>query len=518
MDAQKNYKLILNKLGGYLSRLNYSLTVRHALELALMVFIAAVAVSYANREFEIPFFPRGAEAPLIEVEIPRGGITAPATVTQAPAEAPANVQFILNPEHLVAEAANPDDGEQHNGGGTAFESLDYLLGQGFALSGAMYRPEARVYERREEIRQMRSDITAAARESGEQPDFSGLPRLYEYRFAQVALAQTPYAIKPVMDFMLLHYDGRVILADASGRVIDPNFGASGFEVMPVRDWEGRVIFRRRVTVAADDGEEPAVETSYFIYNPGAHAYEPVEFNEAWLNRGPPAGGLEIFRHTNGLWGYRSSYDGQQVITPQFNRAFNFSEGVAAAYRTTWTEWVQIGNRLYFLNENGDVINREFFGIDPHDEDTNPLGFFYFDHGLTRVISKVLSPRMITTIEQREHLIDMNWQEFHTPVDYAIAAYSNGMILLEKDGYFGFMNYLGAWIAQPIYTYARPFCGGVAVIGMADGLLMLIDTRGNIIAPMQYSYIETSEGGIVALYERGAGWTVLSKVRREIPLD
>jgi hypothetical protein len=208
------------------------------------------------------------------------------------------------------------------------------------------------------------------------------------------------------------------------------------------------------------------------------------------------------------------------VAAQYDRAFNFRENTGAAYTTTWTQWVQLGSRLFFHDETGRVLNNDtsFYAPDPTDEETNHLGFYYFDHGLTRVISKRVNLARTASTEQREILVDKNWQEFYTPVDYKIKAYSNGMILLEKDGSFGFMNYLGEWIAQPIYTYAEPFYEGVAVIGMADGKKMLIDTQGNILARMQYDHIANCTGGIIALYEREAGWTILNKVRREIPVD
>jgi hypothetical protein len=93
-----------------------------------------------------------------------------------------------------------------------------------------------------------------------------------------------------------------------------------------------------------------------------------------------------------------------------------------------------------------------------------------------------------------------------------------MILLEKNGRFGFMNHLGEWVAQPVYTYARPFSEGAGVLGMSGGRQMLIDRQGNIIAPMQYDYISNCTGGIIALFENGRGWTMLNKVRRQIEIE
>jgi len=514
MDTQRNYKLILNKLSYKLTKLNYKLIVKQIFELGVMITLTVFAVSYANQAFEIPFFPRDAETNIVAIDITRNTTVRP-TTTEAPTEMPTNVMRVINPEALVADG-EPD--EQNNG--EDFDSLADLAALGFAVSDGVYEPydEERIEERKAEIRQMRAD-------------FSSAPALYEYRFARITPQHTPAntlrAVEPFMDYLLIR-DGvtRVVLADASGRTIDSNFANSELEILKMRDWEGRTVFRKRDIVETDDG--PIVETAYFIYNAESVVYEQIDFNEAWGNRGAdfmypsyygaPNNNLEIFRHTDGRWGFRAAEDGRHVIAPHYNRAFNFSENIAAAYTTDWTEWRQIGSQLYFFDDTGMIINSSFYAPDPIDEDTNHLGFYYFDHGLTRVIEKRIDAWRISTIEQREFLVDTNWREFYTPVDYKIRAYSNGMILLEKDGNFGFMNYLGEWIAQPIYTYAEPFFEGVAVLGMTDGKKMLIDTQGNIIAKMQYDHISNCTGGIIALYERGAGWTILNKVRREIPVD
>ena len=534
MDTERFYKLILNKFSYNLSKLNFKQIIIQALELCLMIILTAAAVSYAKRDFEIPFFPRDAELNTVAIDITRN-TTVAAAETEAPTEPPTNIMLVINPEHLLVEAASPSD-EQADAE-PDFEPLADLAALGFALSDAMYEPynEDKINGRKFEIQRMRADISEAAAESGTAPDYSGVPVLYEYKFAEVIPEHTPVnsqrAVEPFMDYLLIR-DGvtRAVLASAAGKIIDSDFVNSGFEILKMRDGEGRTVFRRTVEVEADEeaGTEAGLVTEYYIYNAGINAYEQIIFDELRGNRGadfmyPSDYGAannnrDIFRGANGLWGYASVETGAQVIAPQYDRAFNFRENVAIAYRTTWTQWVQIGSQLFFFDENGTIINNNFYAPDPIDEETNHLGFYYFDHGLTRVIEKRVNPARTATVEQREFLVDKYWREFYTPVDYKIKAYSNGMILLEKDGNFGFMNYLGEWIAQPIYTYAEPFYEGVAVLGMINGKKMLIDTQGNIVAKMQYDHISNCTGGIIALFERENGWTILNKVRRVIPVE
>jgi hypothetical protein len=521
MDIKNNFKVFLNKL-------NFRLIIEQSLALCAMIILTVFTVSYANQEFEIPFFPRDAESHTVAFEITRN--TERDNTAEVITEVPSNINNIINPEDLIAEAAQ--SGEEPNSE-PEFEALSDLMSAGFAVTDGMYEPynEDKINGRKAEIRQLTAEIRAATAENEEEPDFSGVPGLYEYKFAKVTPERQPInaertdaglpAVEPVMDYLLIRNGDAVILCDASGKIIDANFAASGIEILRMRDWDGRTVFRKPVIV--DTPEGPAGQIEYLIYN--GRAFEPIAYIEEWGNRGaafmyPSSYGARnnnwaIFKHTNNFWGYQSTVHANQTVAAQYHRAFNFSENIAAAYITTWTQWSQLGNRLYFHDTDGRVINRDFYAPDPIDEETNHLGFYYFDHGLTRVISKQVNRAGTSATEQREHLVDKNWQEFYTPGDYKIMAYSNGMILLEKDGNYGFMNYLGEWVAQPIYTYAEPFYEGVAVLGIQGGKKMLIDTQGNRLTNMQYDYISNCTGGIAALYEQGAGWTILSKVRREI---
>ena len=86
-----------------------------------------------------------------------------------------------------------------------------------------------------------------------------------------------------------------------------------------------------------------------------------------------------------------------------------------------------------------------------------------------------------------------------------------MILLERDGLYGFMDYSGKWIAQPIYTDAEAFSEGLAVIGTADGRYGMIDTSGNIVVPFAYTHISSCSDGVIAVYSEESGWHILRKM-------
>ena len=197
----------------------------------------------------------------------------------------------------------------------------------------------------------------------------------------------------------------------------------------------------------------------------------------------------------------------------YDKTFNFSENIGIAYRDEAGKGLQ----LFFLDETGwEIFNSDKY-FAPEEVTANHLGFFYYDHGLTRVIYREIN-RVNWTYVDKEMIIDAYGRQFYVPEDYKIKAYSNGMLLLEKNGYYGYMNHLGEWVGNPIYRYAEPFYEGVAVIGLANGKKALIDTKGNLVLKFKYDAITNCSGGTIAYFERGAGWTVLNKVKKLIEMD
>jgi len=105
--------------------------------------------------------------------------------------------------------------------------------------------------------------------------------------------------------------------------------------------------------------------------------------------------------------------------------------------------------------------------------------------------------------------------FYKNAGYSIVAYSDGVVLLEKKGRYGFLETAtGQWIADPQYTYAEPFCEGLAVIGYADGKRCMIDTEGNVVLPMVYDHISQCSNGTVVAYAEGQGWSIYNKMSAE----
>ena len=85
--------------------------------------------------------------------------------------------------------------------------------------------------------------------------------------------------------------------------------------------------------------------------------------------------------------------------------------------------------------------------------------------------------------------------------------------MERDGLYGYYSTEGRWIAQPIYTFARPFAEGLGVIGFENGIKGVIDTEGNVVIPFDYVEISQVSTGIIAAYSNVSGWNFFAKVTK-----
>ncbi len=208
-------------------------------------------------------------------------------------------------------------------------------------------------------------------------------------------------------------------------------------------------------------------------------------------------------------------NGTAITGYDYYGAYPFHEGRAAV--------VDADGFLYYINRNGTVairtgvIRRDKrlarsvydFYMEPLTDGPESIGFLYFEHGLTR--ARVLSldyynyftDKKMSVINDTDIMIYANGKEFEIPTGYDVIAYSSGMILLKRDGKYGYMSYTGAWIVQPTLSYAEPFYEGLAVIGDGKGNYALIDTKGNFVIPYGvFSYISNASTGVIAAYSGG----------------
>ena len=101
--------------------------------------------------------------------------------------------------------------------------------------------------------------------------------------------------------------------------------------------------------------------------------------------------------------------------------------------------------------------------------------------------------------------------FAIPTGYKLCAYSDGVLLLERNGLYGYMDYTGKWITDPIFIYAKPFYEGLAVVGNSSGQYCVIDTNGDIVLPMAYEYVTECVNGAFAAFSINDGWILFNKM-------
>jgi len=226
----------------------------------------------------------------------------------------------------------------------------------------------------------------------------------------------------------------------------------------------------------------------------------------------------------------NAYDGQRIAFYKygtdltgyiFRQAYNFRDGYAAV---TADENRQ---EMYFISETGRKTlsgyrmylktDYERYVIEswrlPASYGIESIGSLFFDHGYVRVRKQLIDNYAYMTydnirvISDTEILIDRQGREFPIPSGYVLKGYSCGMLLLEKDGRFGFMDYTGSWIAEPVYAAATPFINNLATLTTPDGRVGMIDTQGNIVLSFSYKSITQASSGLVASYHDKNGWQI-----------
>ena len=230
-----------------------------------------------------------------------------------------------------------------------------------------------------------------------------------------------------------------------------------------------------------------------------------------------------YRTDRGFYLFYNPKTNSRSISSHIAYGFNFtSDGLAVVQRTDESEvwiintngraelrgskkWVNIGGadgKHYVIQK---YMLPKTFGIES-------IGCQGFDNGWLRILVQSRTPESDTLTMEKYVLIDKNGKEFAVPTGYSIEGYSDGVLLLQKDGLFGYYSIEGRWIAQPIYTYARPFIQGLAVVGYENGTRGMIDTKGNIVMPFVFTYLSDMSSGQIVGYCEGVGFSVFTVCR------
>ena len=140
-----------------------------------------------------------------------------------------------------------------------------------------------------------------------------------------------------------------------------------------------------------------------------------------------------------------------------------------------------------------------------------IGSLYFDRGYMRLRKVSYDPFQLKEFKvfrvnmDSDVLVDPYGKEFPIPEGYTLKGYSDGILTLERNGVYGYMNVGGTWISEPMYKNAAAFHGGVGVLTRRDGTVGAVDVNGTIIIPFRYSYISNRSDELIAAYSEKGGW-------------
>ncbi len=142
-----------------------------------------------------------------------------------------------------------------------------------------------------------------------------------------------------------------------------------------------------------------------------------------------------------------------------------------------------------------------------------LGAKYPDSGWVMV--RNIKTHKNKVIEDMDILVNtQTHKEFKLQGGLNLISYSNQRLLLQKNDKYGFYAIKGDWITDiNTYTYATPYCEGLAVVGTKEGK-GVIDINGNTVIPFEYAHITECCEGVFIAYSETTGWTAFAKISLE----
>lgn len=163
-------------------------------------------------------------------------------------------------------------------------------------------------------------------------------------------------------------------------------------------------------------------------------------------------GFAMYKNESGKFGYVDT-KGNSAITPRFDRASDFSEGLAA---------VQLGEKWGFIDKEGNIVI--------------PSQFSYardFHEGLA-AISNGKTYGFVNS--KGEYVINPQFE--------SVEDFSEGMALFSNGKLTGFINKEGKYVINPQFEEGEPFFNGLAAIRMGD-MYGYIDKDGKTVINPQF---------------------------------
>lgn len=341
------------------------------------------------------------------------------------------------------------------------------------------------------------------------------------------------AVTLYMGYILLTSgDLTVTLCDSDGKVL--------IEDMEDKSPAYRRTFRGDSVFVDSKGEYYTVK---WDDEEGSYVFERIGENEllSGLSCDAP---MSVYENENGeriyaaydpakkTYKYYNAVTGEQAIKTAYSYAFGFGPSGYAFVKTTAGAYAIIDSTGKIVHQpstksykyypsgtaGGSISVRRYYAL-PYVSDISALGSGSIDeHGWMRIRVRTVGTSgsfKNKVLEDYETLINIKGELFELPEGYVLEGYSDGVLLLSRNGSYGYYTIDGKWIANPIYTYARPFVQGLAVVGYEGGTLGMIDTKGNIVLPFTFTDISDVSSGLVTAYSSIGGWELFKLLEKPV---
>lgn len=181
----------------------------------------------------------------------------------------------------------------------------------------------------------------------------------------------------------------------------------------------------------------------------------------WVSTGVTPDSLVVFCTRDGKRGYLHVGTGEVVITPQYQHAWNFSEGKAAIYQN---------GQLYFINKQGQKVFDASFT--PGGHSISRLGFAYHD-GLCVMCDSANNCGIIDTLG--------NWV-VEPKYDCIWNTDPFGHRIYQNHGKWGLLTHSGDVFLEAIYDEQIETDGDGCITLVKDGIMWQVDQSGRVVEP------------------------------------
>ena len=196
-------------------------------------------------------------------------------------------------------------------------------------------------------------------------------------------------------------------------------------------------------------------------------YTTPRLQHVFINCSDSEDSLVVFRTHDRLRGYLNINTGKIIIPAQYNRAWNFSEGIAAVYKDGFVS---------FITEYGEPAFPATFPI-RYDLNFDDIAFQFHD-GLC----------VMRTMNNKWGLINTQGEWVVEPVCNFIDAPYHGCRRAFDGTYYGLIGKNGTWALPMEYDIIRPASDDQGWILVKDGLAKEVDFALQVTLPFVYDAI------------------------------